>query len=92
MVDVSKSTLEHLDELLGEVSEGMDGPSDWPPPQEKECMTVAALNLLNLQVLLIFYGVFIVVNKCRPLTKWLAAEFSRSVTFSDDFFVHSLRK
>ena len=50
MVDVSKSTLEHLDELLGEVSEGMDGPSDWPPPQEKECMTVAALNLLNLQV------------------------------------------
>ena len=50
MVDVSKSTLEYLDELLAEVSDGMDGPSDWPPPQEKECMTVAALNLLNLQV------------------------------------------
>ena len=50
MVDVSKSTLEYLDELLAEVSEGMDVPNDWPPPQEKECMTVAALNLLNLQV------------------------------------------
>ena len=50
VVDISKSTFEHLDELLGEVCEGMDGQSDWPPPQEKECMAVASLNLLNLQV------------------------------------------
>ena len=55
MVDVSKSTLEYLDELLAEVSDGMDVPSDWPPPQEKECMTVAALNLLNLQVQILFF-------------------------------------
>ncbi len=50
VVDVQKSTFEQIDELLAEVCEGMDGRSDWPPPQEKECMAVAALNLLNLQV------------------------------------------
>ena len=50
VVDMSKSTFEYLDELLREVCEGMDGQSDWPPPQEKECMAVAGLNLLNLQV------------------------------------------
>ena len=49
-MDVSRQTLELLDELLGEVCEGMDGRSDWPPPQEKECMAVAGLNLLNLQL------------------------------------------
>ena len=50
VVDVSKWTLEQLAELLTEVCVGLDGTSDWPPPQETECMAVAALNLLNLQV------------------------------------------
>ena len=50
VVDLEKTTLEELEELLGEVSSGLDGGSDWPPPQEKECMAVAALDLLNLQV------------------------------------------
>ena len=50
VVDLEKTTLEELEELLGEVSGGLDGGSDWPPPQEKECMAVAALDLLNLQV------------------------------------------
>ena len=53
VVDLVKGTLEQLEELLVEVSRGLDGGSDWPPPQEKECMAVAALNLLNLQVSLI---------------------------------------
>lgn len=44
-------TFEQLDLLLRQVSEGMDGTSDWPPPQEKECMVVATLNLLRLQVM-----------------------------------------
>lgn len=43
-------TFEQLDLLLRQVSEGMDGSSDWPPPQEKECMVVSTLNLLRLQV------------------------------------------
>lgn len=43
-------TFEQLDLLLRQVSEGMDGSSDWPPPQETECMVVATLNLLRLQV------------------------------------------
>lgn len=43
-------TFEQLDLLLRQVSEGMDGSSDWPPPQEKECMVVTTLNLLRLQV------------------------------------------
>ena len=50
VVDVCPMTFEQLDLLLRQVSEGMDGSSDWPPPQEKECMVVAALNLLRLQV------------------------------------------
>lgn len=50
VVDVCSMTFEQLDLLLRQVSEGMDGSSDWPPPQEKECMVVATLNLLRLQV------------------------------------------
>ena len=50
VVDVCPMTFEQLDLLLRQVSEGMDGSSEWPPPQEKECMVVATLNLLRLQV------------------------------------------
>ena len=50
VVDVCPMTFEQLDLLLRQVSEGMEGGSDWPPPQEKECMVVATLNLLRLQV------------------------------------------
>eukprot|EP00074_Homo_sapiens_P060497 XP_006720422.1 E3 ubiquitin-protein ligase HERC2-like [Homo sapiens] len=28
----------------------MDGSTDWPPPQEKECVAVATLNLPRLQL------------------------------------------
>ncbi|XP_051986313.1 E3 ubiquitin-protein ligase HERC2-like [Xyrauchen texanus] len=50
VVDVCTMTFEQLDQLLRQVCEGMDGSSDWPPQQEKECMVVAALNLLRLQL------------------------------------------
>lgn len=50
VVDVCSGTFEQLDLLLRQVSEGMDGTADWPPPQEKECVAVATLNLLRLQV------------------------------------------
>ncbi|XP_034287268.1 E3 ubiquitin-protein ligase HERC2 isoform X1 [Pantherophis guttatus] len=50
VVDVCSMTFEQLDLLLRQVTEGMDGSSDWPPPQEKECMAVATLNLLRLQL------------------------------------------
>lgn len=47
-------TFEHLDALLRRVSEDLDGTQDWPPPpQEKECIAVAALNLLRIQVSLV---------------------------------------
>uniref|UniRef100_A0A3P8VEV0 RCC1-like domain-containing protein n=1 Tax=Cynoglossus semilaevis TaxID=244447 RepID=A0A3P8VEV0_CYNSE len=49
VVDICPVTFEQLDLLLRQVSEGMDGSSDWPPPQEKECIVVATLNLLRLQ-------------------------------------------
>ena len=46
-----KKTFEHLDALLRRVSEDLTGALDWPPPpQEKECIAVATLNLLRLQV------------------------------------------
>eukprot|EP00058_Branchiostoma_floridae_P025861 XP_002611351.1 hypothetical protein BRAFLDRAFT_73256 [Branchiostoma floridae] len=50
VVDVCHGTFQHLDQLLQRVCEGLDGRSDWPPPQEKECMAVAGLNLLRLQL------------------------------------------
>ncbi|KAJ8297784.1 hypothetical protein KUTeg_024315 [Tegillarca granosa] len=50
IIDVCKHTYEQLDELLADVCEGMDGRSEWPPPQDKECLAVAGLNLLNLQL------------------------------------------
>ncbi|XP_071496413.1 E3 ubiquitin-protein ligase HERC2-like [Diadema antillarum] len=49
-VDVTRTTFEKLDLLLQRVCEGIEGSGDWPPPQEKECMVVAALNLLRLQL------------------------------------------
>ncbi|XP_048589232.1 E3 ubiquitin-protein ligase HERC2 isoform X2 [Nematostella vectensis] len=50
-VDVCKRTFEHLDALLRRVSEDLTGSQDWPPPpQEKECIAVSALNLLRLQL------------------------------------------
>lgn len=62
-------TFEQLDLLLRQVSEGMDGSSDWPPPQEKECMVVATLNLLRLQViysLIFFFNIRFIIfcNSC----------------------------
>ena len=46
-----KKTFEYLDALLRRVSEDLTGALDWPPPpQEKECIAVATLNLLILQV------------------------------------------
>lgn len=56
-------TFEQLDLLLRQVTEGMDGSSDWPPPQEKECMAVATLNLLRLQVPSVSYTLSIQRNK-----------------------------
>lgn len=53
VVDICSVTFEQLDLLLRQVSEGMDGTADWPPPQEKECMAVATLNLLRLQVVIL---------------------------------------
>lgn len=50
VVDACRGTFERLDELLGEVCGGLDGSTDIPPPQDRECVAVAALNLLNLQV------------------------------------------
>ncbi|GAB6021505.1 E3 ubiquitin-protein ligase herc2 [Chamberlinius hualienensis] len=50
VVDVCKSSFEQLDDLLTQVCEGMGGQNDWPPPQDKECMAVAGLNLLRLQL------------------------------------------
>lgn len=49
VVDVCPSTVEHIDELLTWACEGTD--VSWPPPpQEKECIAAAALNLLRLQI------------------------------------------
>uniref|UniRef100_A0AAY4E4M2 E3 ubiquitin-protein ligase HERC2 n=1 Tax=Denticeps clupeoides TaxID=299321 RepID=A0AAY4E4M2_9TELE len=50
VVEVCPMTFEQLDLLLRQVSDGMDGSSDWPPSQEKECVVVATLNLLRLQL------------------------------------------
>ncbi|XP_019484450.1 PREDICTED: E3 ubiquitin-protein ligase HERC2 [Hipposideros armiger] len=50
VVDICSMTFEQLDLLLRQVSEGMDGTADWPPPQEKECVAVATLSLLRLQL------------------------------------------
>ncbi|XP_068720941.1 E3 ubiquitin-protein ligase HERC2-like [Montipora capricornis] len=50
-LDVCKKTFEYLDALLRRVSEDLTGALDWPPPpQEKECIAVATLNLLRLQL------------------------------------------
>ncbi|XP_077868707.1 E3 ubiquitin-protein ligase HERC2-like [Saccoglossus kowalevskii] len=49
-VDVCRLTFDYLDQLLRQVCDDLDGRTDWPPPQEKECMAVAGLNLLRLQL------------------------------------------
>ena len=40
-----------LDQLLDDVWDGLDGQREWPPPRlEQECIAVASLNLLKLQL------------------------------------------
>lgn len=86
-------TFEQLDLLLRQVSEGMDGSSDWPPPQEKECMVVATLNLLRLQVIYSFFllfflnihltfcdsCIFFVCFKCTNVSYFLPSFFLKKV-------------
>lgn len=52
ILDVCRPTFEKLDQLLHTVCEGLDGSQGaYPPPhQEQECMAIATLNLLKLQV------------------------------------------
>lgn len=64
-------TFEQLDLLLRQVSEGMDGSSDWPPPQEKECMVVATLNLLRLQVAYSVFLTYVLLSICDSCTIFL---------------------
>lgn len=43
-------SLEMLECLLDRCCNNLDPQSDWPPPQDVECLAVATLNLLRLQV------------------------------------------
>ena len=52
IVEVCEDTLVKLNDLLGRVGEGLL--EDKVPAQEQECMVVAALNLLRLQVNFIY--------------------------------------
>ena len=50
MVDVCRTTLELLSDLLHQSSSGMiESKSSFPPTQDKECITFSVLNLLSLQ-------------------------------------------
>ncbi|KAK3907967.1 E3 ubiquitin-protein ligase HERC2 [Frankliniella fusca] len=49
VLDLSEDTFRLLDQLLARASQGVAG-SDWPPTQDKECLAVACLNLLHLQL------------------------------------------
>lgn len=51
-LDVTSATFEKLDLLLRSVCEGLDESLEvYPPPQqEQECIAIATLNLLKLQV------------------------------------------
>ncbi|XP_019851476.1 PREDICTED: E3 ubiquitin-protein ligase HERC2-like [Amphimedon queenslandica] len=52
ILNVSTVTFEKLDQLLKIVCDKLDGkgPNTHPPSQEQECMAIAALNLLKLQL------------------------------------------
>jgi E3 ubiquitin-protein ligase HERC2 len=50
VVDVSEKSLHNLDTLLSVVWDGLETSPDRPPTQDKECVAVAGLNLLKLQV------------------------------------------
>lgn len=50
VLEPTNATLEMLEQLLERVCAHLDPQSDWPPPQDVECIAVASLNLLRLQV------------------------------------------
>ena len=51
VLDTCEETFRNLDQLLNEVWDGLDGRREWPPPkQEQECIAVACLNILKLQL------------------------------------------
>lgn len=59
-MEPTTATLEMLEKLLDRVCVHLDPQSDWPPPQDIECIAFSSLNLLRLQVcLLTIYNVFV---------------------------------
>lgn len=50
ITDISKTSITKLSKLLITVCDGVTTVSDRPPSQEKECLIVSALNILQLQV------------------------------------------
>ncbi|KAG1662456.1 E3 ubiquitin-protein ligase HERC2 [Nymphon striatum] len=50
VIDVSKNTFVLLDQLLTIVCDSSELKNDWPPTQEIECMAVAVLNILKVQL------------------------------------------
>ena len=52
IIDLCPLTFELIDEHLSTICGGMESRGDWPAPFEKECVAVATLNLLNLQVVI----------------------------------------
>ncbi|KAF4520878.1 hypothetical protein B566_EDAN007059 [Ephemera danica] len=54
-VDVSERTFLLLEQILGQTWEGLDGSTGWPPSHDKECLAVACLNILHLQLMVMLY-------------------------------------
>lgn len=49
VLDLNKDSFRHLNELLDDAMDKIDGRCDKPPKQAHECIAVAVLNLLKLQ-------------------------------------------
>lgn len=49
ILEPTNETFEMLEQLLDRVCVNLDPLSDWPPPQDVECIAVASLNILKLQ-------------------------------------------
>ena len=83
-LDVSRATFEQLDCLLRRVCEGLSEERGAlsQPPHERECMAVAALNLLKLQVrLLLSLSLPLPPSIFHLLTYPLPDSFSNSPTY-----------
>jgi E3 ubiquitin-protein ligase HERC2 len=85
VVDVCERTFLLVEQVLAQTWEGLDGSTGWPPSHDKECLAVACLNILHLQlVAMIYHNIPVTSVGLNPGSRLLVHLKQRIVTLSSN--------